>query len=71
MPGHTDLYISYAPAIFKASDITCISIVMNVIAILVAVASMAANALLSSRFDYCNSLFESISSFNVRKLQSI
>ena len=30
----------------------------------------AANALASSRLEYCNSLFSSLSGFNVRKLQS-
>ena len=30
---------------------------------------MGANALVSSRVEYCNSLFRSLSSFNMRKLQ--
>ena len=30
-----------------------------------------ANALISSRWDYCNSLFRSLSKFNLRKLQCI
>ena len=34
-------------------------------------ASKAANALVSSQFYYCNSLFRSLSGFNVRKLQSV
>ena len=35
------------------------------------VAVLAANALVSSRLDYCNSLFRSLSCFNLHKLQSI
>ena len=35
------------------------------------VAVLAANALFSSRLDYCNSLFRSLSCFNLHKLQSI
>ena len=35
------------------------------------VAVLAANALVSSRLDYCNSLFRSLSFFNLHKLQSI
>ena len=35
------------------------------------VAVLAANALVSSRLDYCNSLFRGLSSFNQHKLQSI
>ena len=35
------------------------------------VAVLAANALVSSRLDYCNSLFRSFSCFNLHKLQSI
>ena len=31
----------------------------------------AANALVSSRLDYCNSLFRSLSSYNMRKLQTV
>ena len=31
----------------------------------------AANALVSSRLDYCNSLFRSLSSYNMRKLQAV
>ena len=34
-------------------------------------AILAANVLLSSRLDYCNSLFRSLSSFHMRKLQCI
>ena len=34
-------------------------------------AFLAANALVSSRPDYCNSLFRSLSSFHMRKLQCI
>ena len=34
-------------------------------------AILAANALVSSRLDYCNSLFRSLSSLNMRKLQCI
>ena len=34
-------------------------------------AVLLANALLSSRLDYCNSLFRSLSSFNMRELQCI
>ena len=34
-------------------------------------AVLAANALVSSRLDYCNSLFRSLSSFNMHKLQCI
>ena len=34
-------------------------------------AVLVANALVSTHLDYCNSLFRSISSFNMRKLQSI
>ena len=32
---------------------------------------LVANALVSSRLDYCNSLFRSLSKFNLRKLQCI
>ena len=35
------------------------------------VAVLAANALVSSRLDYCNSLFRGLSCFNLHKLQSI
>ena len=35
------------------------------------VAVLAANALVSSRLDYCNSLFRGLSGFNQHKLQSI
>ena len=35
------------------------------------VSVLVANALVSSRLDYCNSLFRSLSKFNLRKLQSI
>ena len=35
------------------------------------VAVLAANALVSSRLDYCNSLFRGLSCFNQHKLQSI
>ena len=35
------------------------------------VAVIAANALVSSRLDYCNSLFRGLSCFNLHKLQSI
>ena len=35
------------------------------------VAVLAANALVSSRLDYCNSLFRCLSCFNLHKLQSI
>ena len=35
------------------------------------VAVLVANALVSSRLDYCNSLFRSLSKFNLRKLQCI
>ena len=35
------------------------------------VAVLAANALVSSRLDYCNSLFRGLSGFNQYKLQSI
>ena len=35
------------------------------------VAVLPANALVSSRLDYCNSLFRGLSSFNHHKLQSI
>ena len=35
------------------------------------VADLAANALVSSRLDYCNSLFRGLSGFNQYKLQSI
>ena len=31
----------------------------------------AENALVSSQLDFCNSLFRSLSGFNVRKLQSV
>ena len=34
-------------------------------------AILAANALVSSHLDYCNSLFRSLSSLNMRKLQCI
>ena len=34
-------------------------------------AVLAANALVSSRLDYCNSLFRGLSCFNLHKLQSI
>ena len=34
-------------------------------------AILAANALVTSRLDYCNSLFRSLSSLNMRKLQCI
>ena len=34
-------------------------------------AVLAANALVSSRLDYCNSLFKRLSSFNMHKLQCI
>ena len=34
-------------------------------------AVMVANALVSSRLDYCNSLFRSLSKFNLHRLQSI
>ena len=34
-------------------------------------AVLAANALVSSRLDYCNSMFRSLSGFNVRKLQCV
>ena len=34
-------------------------------------AVLAANALVSTRLDYCNSLFRSLSSFHIRKLQCI
>ena len=36
-----------------------------------AAAVLAANALVSSHVDYCNSLFRSLSSFHMRKLQCI
>ena len=35
------------------------------------VSVLVANALVSSRMDYCNSLFRSLSKFNLRKLQCI
>ena len=35
------------------------------------VAVLAANAFVSSRLDYCNSLFRGLSCFNQHKLQSI
>ena len=35
------------------------------------VAVLAANVLVSSRLDYCNSLFRGLSCFNQHKLQSI
>ena len=35
------------------------------------VSVLVANALVSSRLDYCNSLFKSLSKFNLRKLQCI
>ena len=35
------------------------------------VAVLAANALVSSRLDYCNSLFRGLPCFNLHKLQSI
>ena len=35
------------------------------------VSVLVANALVSSRLDYCNSLFRSLSKFNLRKLQCI
>ena len=35
------------------------------------VSVLVANALISSRLDYCNSLFRSLSKFNLRKLQCI
>ena len=35
------------------------------------VAALAANALVSSCLDYCNSLFRGLSCFNQQKLQSI
>ena len=35
------------------------------------VSVLVANALISSRLDYCNSLFRSLSKLNLRKLQSI